>query len=212
MKVLSVNIGEEKIVSWRGKPVKTGIFKYPVDEPIYLDKEDVKNDSVCDRRYHGGIDKACYLYNGDTYPFWKEKYPLLDWTYGMMGENITIQNLDESKIHIGNQYKIGDAIIEVAQPRQPCFKLGIRFGTQKIVKDFVNAPYPGIYVRVIVSGKVNLGDSLIPLKIKKENPTVLEVYEVLYGRITDELTIKKVLNCNDLALNTKNDILKKIKF
>jgi len=211
MKVLSVNIGEEKIVSWRGKSVKTGIFKYPVDHAIFLDIEDVKNDSVCDRRYHGGIDKACYLYNGDTYPFWKEKYPTLEWDCGMMGENITIENLDESKIQIGNQYKIGDAIIEVAQPRQPCFKLGIRFGTQKIVKDFVNAPHSGIYVRVIQSGNVKTGDVLTPIKIIENNPSVLDVYEVLYGRITESEMIQKTIQCKELATNTVNDIRKKWK-
>ena len=94
MKVVSVNIGERKGVKYRGKTVQTGVFKKPVTHPIILGKFDVEGDAVIDRRYHGGEFKACYLYSADHYEFWKNKYPDLEWEYGMFGENITVEGLN----------------------------------------------------------------------------------------------------------------------
>ena len=88
MKITSINIGKTETIYWRGKPVKTGIFKYPIKGALVLEKEDVKGDSVVDRRYHGGIDKACYLFSEDHYARWKEMYPSLDWQFGMFGEDV----------------------------------------------------------------------------------------------------------------------------
>ncbi|MGK0384868.1 MAG: MOSC domain-containing protein YiiM [Bacteroidia bacterium] len=99
MKVKSVNRGEARLVDWRGKKVSTGIFKYPVEGAIFLGTEDVVDDDVVDRKYHGGVDKAVYAYSADHYPFWKEQYPALDWSLGMFGENLTIEGLDESRMH-----------------------------------------------------------------------------------------------------------------
>ena len=141
MKVISTNTGPKKEVMFRGKPVKTGIYKSPIEEGIFLESEDVKGDQVVDRRFHGGIDKACYLYSFDFYNFWKERYPDLDWQYGMFGENLTVSGLNEKELHIGNQYQVGDAIVEISQPRQPCFKLGIRMGSPKIIREFVQTTY-----------------------------------------------------------------------
>lgn len=177
MKVISVNIGERKALNYKGKIVETGIFKFPVNHPIFLGTEDVENDAVIDRRYHGGIDKAVYGYSQNHYAFWKELYPNLDWNYGMLGENLTISNLEETEIHIGNTYKLGEALLEVTKPREPCYKLGIRFGTQKILKQFWNSTKSGIYFKVLQTGKVNVGDEMILVKNNENSPTIAEVYE-----------------------------------
>ena len=100
MKVVSVNIGERKKVQWRKKTIETGIFKYPVKRAIFLDVENVKGDSIVNREHHGGIDQAVYLYGEQHYQYFKELFPDQDWQYGMFGENITITNFDETKIHI----------------------------------------------------------------------------------------------------------------
>src|SRR6056300_334029 len=94
LRVVSTNISEPKMVKWRGKNVKTGIFKYPVSSGIYLESEDVRGDAVVDRKYHGGVDKACYLYSADVYGEWKAKFPNADWSMGMFGENLTLEGLD----------------------------------------------------------------------------------------------------------------------
>ena len=177
MKVISVNIGEKKAVNYKGRVIETGIFKFPVKHPVFLDIEDVKNDVVVDRRYHGGIDKAVYGYSEDHYKYWKELYPNLDWNYGMFGENLTISNLEETKIHVGSIYALGEAILEVSKPRQPCMKLGIRFGTQEILKQFWNATKSGIYFKILKTGYVKMGDELTLNYNSETSPTIAEVYK-----------------------------------
>ena len=176
MKVVSVNIGERKKVQWRKKTIETGIFKYPVKRAIFLDVENVKGDSIVNREHHGGIDQAVYLYGEQHYQYFKELFPDQDWQYGMFGENITITNFDETKIHIGATYQLGETKIEVTKPRQPCMKLGVRFNDQKIVKDFWNSTKSGVYFKILETGNVNVGDELTLIENKSQNPTIAEVY------------------------------------
>ena len=177
MKVISVNLGEKKQIQWRKKMVETGIFKYPVQTPIFLDLEDVQNDHVIDRKHHGGIDQAVYAYGEHHYDFWKEKYPDLDWNYGMFGENLTITNLEETNIHVGSIYQLGKATIEVTKPRQPCYKLGIRFNNPKVIKQFWNSTKSGIYFKIIKTGFVAINDTLVLVENASSNPTIAEVYQ-----------------------------------
>jgi len=176
MKVVSVNIGEPKKVKWRKKVIETGIYKYPVDTPIFLDTEDVQNDNVIDRVHHGGVLQAVYAYGEQHYDGWKALYPNLKWNYGMFGENITITNLDEEATYVGSIYQLGEAKIEVTKPRQPCLKLGIRFNDTKIIKQFWNSTKSGIYFKVLETGTVSKNDELILLENRPENPTIAEVY------------------------------------
>ncbi len=175
MKVVSTNIAEPKIISWRGKEVKTGIYKRPVNKPIYLDTEDVKGDHVIDRRYHGGVDKACYLYSLDHYAYWKEKYPNLEWNYGMFGENLTIEGFDEHAVKIGSIYKLGEATVQISRPRQPCYKLGVRFGNQGIIKQFIDSLFSGVYVRILKPGSVKVGEGL---SIENENENGITIAQL----------------------------------
>ncbi|AXT55337.1 MOSC domain-containing protein [Aquimarina sp. MMG015] len=207
MKVVSTNIGETKTISWRGKEVKTGIYKYPVDEPIYLDKEDVKGDHVVDRRVHGGVDKACYLYAAEHYPYWKEKYPNLDWDYGMFGENLTVLGLDERLINIGSVYVLGEALVQVSQPRQPCYKLGVRFGTQTVLKQFIEALIPGVYLRVLTPGVVQTDDILIPHEIHTDGVSIKDMYKLFYDQNSHETLAKKAINDPFVTTNNKKNIL-----
>lgn len=177
MKVISVNLGERKAVNYKGSVVETGIFKVPVSKPIFLGVEDVENDAVIDRRYHGGIDQAVYAYSKNHYKYWKELYPNLDWKYGMFGENLTISNLEETEIQVGNTYTLGEVILEVTKPRQPCMKLGLVFGTQKILKQFWNTTKSGIYFKVLQTGNVAVDDELILINKAKNSPTISEVYK-----------------------------------
>ena len=177
MIVKSVNIGEKKVINYKGKIVETGIFKYPVTEPIFLGTEDVENDAVIDRRYHGGIEKAVYGYSENHYEYWKTLYPDLDLDFGMFGENLTISNLEETEINVGNTYTLGEVILEVTKPREPCFKLGLRFGTQAILKQFWNSTKSGIYFKVLQTGNVKVGDTFTLVNKKEHSPTISEVYE-----------------------------------
>lgn len=178
MKVIATNLGERRQVDWKGTILDTGIFKKPVDS-IVLGKEDVEKDAVIDRRYHGGIDNAVYAYSVDYYPYWKDLYPNLDWDFGMFGENLSIEGMDEACIYVGSSYKVGDAIIEVTKPREPCVKLGMRFNDAKMIKIFWQNHKTGMYFKVLQTGKVQAGDELILIDEKKENNTIAEVYESL---------------------------------
>jgi len=203
MKVISTNIGEVKTISWRGKEVKTGIYKYPIDTPIFLNTEDVKGDHVVDRRVH------CYLYAAEHYPYWKGKYPDLDWNYGMFGENLTVLGLDERILKIGSIYSLGEAVIQVSQPRQPCYKLGVRFGTQTILKQFIEALIPGVYLRVLTPGMVKIDDMLIPKEIHNDGISIRDMYKLLYDQNSHEDLAKKVIDDPFVTVNNKKNILNK---
>jgi MOSC domain-containing protein YiiM len=176
MKIISTNIGDRKEVHWKGKLITTGIFKYTVEKPIFLDIEDVKGDTICDRKHQGGIDQAVYGYSLKHYDYFKNLHPDLDWKLGMFGENLTMDELDETKIHVGDTFKVGETILEVTKPRQPCMTLGVRFNNMKIVKQFWNTSFSGIYFKVLQTGFVKAGDVFEQMKSCKENPTIAEVY------------------------------------
>nr|WP_299074279.1 MOSC domain-containing protein [uncultured Allomuricauda sp.] len=182
MKVISTNLGKATSILWNGKKEQTGIFKYPVRTSIVLEKNDVFKDTIIDRKHHGGEHKACYLFSANHYPYWKEKYPDLKWDWGMFGENLTVEDLDESKIRIGNVYRIGTALVQITQPREPCYKLGIRFGTQEILKQFIDHGFPGTYIKILEVGEVNVGDSLELVQESENTLTVQQFYELLFSR------------------------------
>ncbi|MDP2889040.1 MAG: MOSC domain-containing protein [Bacteroidota bacterium] len=211
MQILSTNIAQPTIIIWRGQEVLTGIYKYGVNTPIFLNSEDVDNDHVLDRRYHGGADKACYFYSADHYPFWKMKYPDLDWNWGMFGENLTVSGLNESDVRIGDRFQIGGAIVQVSQPRQPCFKLGVRFGDQKVVDDFWNLPFPGVYVRVLRPGNVAKGDRFTLLESNPDSLSVSQVFSIFRSSRTDIELIKKAIEESFLAESCRKDIQKLLK-
>ncbi|WP_437399624.1 MOSC domain-containing protein [Flagellimonas lutimaris] len=208
MKVISTNLGEPTKIVWNGKATSTGIYKFPVESPLFLDLEDVQGDTVVDRKYHGGIFKACYLFSGDNYPYWKAKYPHLDWNWGMLGENLTVEGLDESQIRIGSTYKLGTALVQITQPREPCYKLGIRFGNQDILKQFIDHGRPGTYVRILEPGTVSIGDTMELVEESKAPLTVQQFYNLLFSKTKDQEVLEMAIQNEALPLK-KREKLKK---
>ena len=207
MKIVSTNIGEARVLEHNGKEVKTGIFKFAVEEGIYLEAEDVVNDNVMDRRYHGGTDKACYLYSADHYKYWQNLYPELDLPWGMFGENLSVEGLHEADVKIGNIYKIGDAVVQATQPRQPCFKLQYRFHDKEIVRKFVDSGFSGVYVRVLENGHVKAGDSMSLIE-EKNAVSIQQVYQWIYAADFNP-EVKKAINDPFIATSCKKDLLKR---
>jgi MOSC domain-containing protein YiiM len=202
MRVISTNIGEPTKIFWNGSHTNTGIFKYPVDTAINLDFEHVTNDTIADRRVHGGIHKACYLFSADQYPYWKKKYPHLNWDWGMFGENLTVEGLDEATLRIGNIYKLGSTLVQVSQPREPCYKLGIRFENQGILKEFIAHEHPGAYLRLLETGLVQKGDVLELIEESNNALTIQQYFHLLYAKVKDPLI---------LALAIENEALPEYK-
>lgn len=211
MQIISTNIAEPTTINWRGQEIQTGIYKYAVETPIFLGIEDVENDHVIDRRYHGGADKACYLYSADHYPFWKQKYPNLKWEWGMFGENLTVGGLDESEIRIGDSFLVGEAVVQVTQPRQPCFKLGVRFANQKMVNEFWSAPYSGIYVRILQSGNVAKGDYFSLIERNADSLSVNQVFSIFSRERENTDLMKRALNELFMAESCRRDISRILK-
>ena len=212
MKVIATNIGEAVEIEWRGKKELTGIYKYPVDQPIFLGKTDVEKDQVIDRRYHGGEEKACYLYSKNHYSFWQQRYPESDWELGFFGENLTVEGIDEASIRIGDVYQLGEAVVQVTQPRQPCYKLGIRAGNQQIVGDFWDSPYPGVYVRVLQEGAVKNGDEMVLVKSASENMTLAEVFALFTHERTNVVKLRRAVAIPEMAASCRKDLIKRLKF
>lgn len=172
MKLVSVQVGRPRTVRWHSKPVSTGIYKEPMAGRIMLYRFNLDGDQQADLTVHGGTDKAVYVYPSEHYPTWRAEFPDLPLPYGMFGENFTTQGLDESSVHIGDQFRIGGAIVEVTQPRQPCYKLGIKMGDARFPKRFLTSGRSGFYLRVLEEGTVGVGDEIHRIMRDPEGMTV----------------------------------------
>ncbi len=176
MKLVSVQVGRPRTVRWRGKPVATGIYKEPVAGRTMLYRFNLDGDQQADLTVHGGPDKAVYVYPSEHYPIWQAEFPDRLLPYGMFGENFTTEGLDESSVHIGDQFRIGGAVVEVTQPRMPCYKLSIRFGRPEMPKRFHASGRCGFYLAVLREGEVGAGDVWERIARNDQQVSVIESY------------------------------------
>ena len=164
MKLVSVNTGMPREVSWHGRMVTTGIFKEPIKGRVALRKLNLDGDRQADLRAHGGEYKAVYCYPLAHYDYWKKELPGQELRMGMFGENFTVDDgwagLPEESVHLGDRFSVGSAEVAVTQPRLPCYKLGVRFGSDDMVKRFLASGRTGFYVMVIREGEVGVGDEM----------------------------------------------------
>ncbi|WP_445732419.1 MOSC domain-containing protein [Mariniflexile sp.] len=206
MQILSTNIAKPTTIIFNGQQVITGIYKTPTNQPIYLGKETVEGDEVSDRKHHGGEFKACYLFSENQYPYWKKLYPHLDWDYGMFGENLTVKNLDETQIYIGDIYKIGNALVQITQPREPCFKFGVKFGTQNVLKQFINHGYPGTYTRVLEEGFVKNGDELKLIEKAQNSLTTFQFFNLFFSKEKNQEHLKLAIENEALPISKRKKL------
>jgi MOSC domain-containing protein YiiM len=160
MKIISVNTGLPREVMWHGRSVTTGIFKEPVQGRVALRKLDLDGDRQADLTVHGGLHKAVYCYPIAHYDYWKRALPGRELPLGVFGENFTTDGLLEDSVHIGDQFSIGSAEVVVTQPRLPCYKLGVRFQSDDMVKRFLASGRTGFYLAVSREGEVGVGDEI----------------------------------------------------
>ena len=160
MKIISLNVGLPRTVQdAQGHDVLTSIFKSSVPGPLLLRRMNLDGDLQSDLTVHGGKNKAVYAYPSEHYDYWRRQLPHLEFPWGMFGENFTTEGLSEENAFIGDRLRIGGAAVKVAQPRFPCFKLGIRFGRADMVKRFFASRRSGIYFSVVEEGMVDVGDT-----------------------------------------------------
>ncbi|HEX6043637.1 MAG TPA: MOSC domain-containing protein [Pyrinomonadaceae bacterium] len=158
MKIISICVGRPRLVVRNGEPVSTGIFKEPVNGRVMMRTLNLDGDRQADPTVHGGPLKAVYLYPSEHYPFWKQELPEMELPWGMFGENFTTEGLLETETHIGDRFRIGAAEVMVTQPRMPCYKLGIRFGRNDMLRSFLMSERTGFYLSVLKEGEVGAGD------------------------------------------------------
>ncbi len=156
-RVESVNVGEPRPVELKGRTIWTAIWKSPVEGRLALRGVNLAGDDQADRTVHGGPDKAVYAYAVEDIDWW-EAQGRDTLGPGAFGENLTVRGLPVSEAVIGERWAIGTTLLEVAQPRLPCFKLGLRMGDPRFVKRFANANRPGAYLRVVREGEIGRGD------------------------------------------------------
>lgn len=208
MKIISTNLAKPTTFIWNSKEVTTGIYKTPVQEPIFLGNEGVTNDEVSDRNVHGGEFKACYLFSAEQYPYWKKIYPQLHWNWGMFGENLTVSGLDETQIHIGDLYKIGNALVQITQPREPCFKFGLKFGSQDVLKQFIEHGFPGTYIRILEEGYVNTGDTFKLIKKANNSLTTAQFFNLINAPEKDKALVALAINNNALPKRKRAQLMR----
>ena len=199
MKLLSVNVSQPKEVSYNGKRIKTGIFKERVSGRTMMRRLNLDSDGQGDPTVHGGIHKAVYIYTIEHYNYWKRELGRNDLTYGQFGENLTVEGLLEETVHIGDVFRVGEALVEVSQPRVPCFKLGIKMGNARIVKPFLASERVGFYVRVLEEGEVEAGDAIERTKVGEGQMTVKEIVHLLHFDNTNAEAAKKAASLPALS-------------
>ena len=180
MKLLSVNVAYPKEVAHGRKTVSTGIFKEPVASRIMLRTLNLDGDGQADLVNHGGVDRAVYVYSTENYDYWGRELGRGDLTFGQFGENFTVEGMTEDDVHIGDVFRVGDALVEVSQPRPPCFKLGIKMEMSRFPKLFLASGRVGFYMRVLEEGEVGAGDEIERVGRDPERLTVRETSHLLF--------------------------------
>ncbi len=178
MKVLSVNVGRPRVVLWKGEAVRTSIFKSPVAGPVRVGRLDLAGDEQADLSVHGGPGKAVYAYPAEHYAWWRAQLPEADLPWGAFGENLTTEGLSESDLRIGDHLRAGSAELVVTQPRMPCYKLGLRFGSEAMVQRFLDSRRSGFYLAVLTEGWVQAGDAVERTARAEASLTVTEIVDL----------------------------------
>ena len=188
-KLLSVNVGLPRDVTWKGKTVRTAVWKSPVDGRRMVRKLDIDGDAQADLAGRGGEQRAVFVYQMDSYHYWEHFLSRSDFTFGQFGENFTVEGLPDNEVCIGDRYRIGDAIFEVTQPRVTCYRVGIRMNEPRMPALLVEHHRPGFYFRVLQEGEVGAGDDIAKISDGPERMTVPDVDALLYlpGQSSEQL-------------------------
>jgi MOSC domain-containing protein YiiM len=175
MKLVSVNVGLPRQVLWHGMTVTTGIFKQPIAGRVALRKLNLDGDRQADLTVHGGEFKAVYCYALEHYEYWRKELPGVELPTGSFGENFTTEGIEENSVHLGDRFSVGSAELVVTQPRLPCYKLGVKFQSDDMVRRFLAAGRMGFYVAVTREGDVGAGDAITVIA---RDPLAVPVTEI----------------------------------
>lgn len=184
----------------------TGFYKQPVVGSVQLNTLGIDGDAVADRRVHGGPDKAVLCYPAAHYKAWAADHPDLQVAAGGLGENLTIAEMDETSVFLGDRYRIGDCLVEVSQPRQPCWKIARRWGVKTMTKEVAQTGRTGWYLRVIQAGELSVGQTLELINRPNSDWSVSRANDVMFGRLVDRRATLELMAIPELANSWKDGI------
>src|SRR5438874_10948019 len=203
MKVLSMNVGLPREVTWQGKLVTPGIFKEPVNAPVMMRTLNLEGDRQADLTVHGGVTKAVYAYPSEHYGYWRTELPGVDLPWGMFGESFTTEGLLEEAIYIGDRFGIGETELMVTEPRMPCYKLGIKFGRADIIKRFLASRRSGLYFAVTREGMVSAGNALELIGREQQGISVADITRFYAFEKDDVKALRRAIEVEALPENWK---------
>jgi MOSC domain-containing protein YiiM len=208
LNLISVNLGQERILARKARLEKTGIFKVPTEQAVKVARQGLEGDVIVSKRHHGGPDQAVYVYGGADYAWWMEELGK-EVTPGTFGENLTIGELESTRFHVGDYLHIGAVALQVTAPRIPCGTFAARMNDPQWVKRFRYAERPGLYCRVIKEGYVKASDPVLVEAYRGETISVLEMYREYYNRDKSEATLRRHLNA-PIAIRARRDLEKEL--
>jgi len=179
-RLVSVNVGLPRDITWRGKTVHTGIWKSPVQGRVKVRRLNLDGDGQGDLAGHGGPNRPVMVYQMDSYRYWERELARHDFSYGQFGENFTVDGLADAEVCIGDRYRIGSALFEISQPRVTCYRMGIRINDPQMAAKLVAHHRPGFYFRVLEEGEVGARDEIIKVADGPERMSVAEIDSALY--------------------------------
>src|SRR5207302_5711740 len=203
MKILSVNVGLPREVTWQGKVVKTGIFKEPVQGRVMMRRLNLDGDQQADLTVHGGVNKAVYLYPSEHYRYWRIELPGMDLPWGMFGENFTTEGLLENEVYIGDRFRIGETAVVITEPRMPCYRLGIKFGRADIIKRFLASRRTGFYFAVVREGMVGAGDPIDLIGRAQQDISVADITRLYAFERNDVTALRRAIDVEALPKSWK---------
>jgi MOSC domain-containing protein YiiM len=203
VKLVSVNVGLPREVSWQGRVVTTGIFKEPIRGRTMVRTLNLDGDRQADLTVHGGADKAVYAYPSEHYDYWQAELPGMDLPWGVFGENFTTEGLLEKAACIGDRFRIGETEVIVTEPRMPCYKLGIKFGRADIIKRFLASRRTGFYFAVVREGTVGAGDAMELLRREQQEISVADITRLYAFEKADLKTLRRAVEVEALPESWK---------
>ena len=198
MKLLSLNVGLPRLMTWKGETFKTGIFKSAVNGRVMLRETNLDGDRQADLAVHGGRDKAVYGYASEHYGYWRKELPQEELPWGAFGENFTTEGMVETELSMGDQFRVGSAVIRVTTPRLPCFKLAGKFQSDQMIGRFLRSGYSGFYFAVVEEGEVGAGDEFKFLASETPSLTIAEFNQIYISRAPDLGLLQRAVEVKSL--------------
>jgi len=211
MKIVSVHAAKPKTFTMEnGEEFQTSIFKEKMEGRVWARGNAIDGDESADKEWHGGETKAVYSYACEHYPYWMKELEKTDLPFGMFGENLTTEGLDESSVCLGDRFRMGEALLEALTPRIPCEMLGFRFKDQTIVKRFLQSGRSGIYYRIVEEGQLAAGDTISLEKNRGDTVKISEMAAVYADPHADKKRVREISELPDLPADYRVYLQKRL--